>query len=389
MDELMITAYSIAVPFLLSAVLGWLFIPRVLILSHRKRLFDMPDDRKMHDTPVPRLGGITFLPILLMCVCLVIGCWVMFGIPYVTTSLDLLFIRFVLLFVGMMMLYLVGVVDDLIGVTYQAKFMVQIACALLFPLSDLWIHDLSGLLWINEIPVWIGIPVTVFAVVYVTNAINLIDGLDGLAVGMSCISATTLFIISVIVEDININVSVILVCVIGACTGFWPYNRNPARIFMGDVGSQMLGFLLSTISVMGLFKMHALVTMLIPFLAMAVPLADTAFAFIRRILKGQSPFHADKGHFHHRLLAMGLSQKQAVTVMYAISIMLGIFAYLMIGKTRNVKIVCLVVAFVLVLFIVVFVLKIYPRTHLKHQVNDEQMEEDIKIYHEKGRNKNE
>ena len=215
---------------------------------------------------------------------------------------------------------------------------------------------------------------------------EILDGLDGLAVGMSAISATTLFIISIIVEDININVSVILVCVIGACMGFLPYNRNPARIFMGDVGSQMLGFLLSTISVMGIFKMHALVTMLIPFLAMAVPLADTAFAFIRRILKGQSPFHADKGHFHHRLLAMGLSQSQAVTVMYAISIMLGIFAYLMIGKTRNVKIVCLVVAFVLVLFIVVYVLKIYPRTHPKPRIDDETVEEDIKIYHEKGRN---
>jgi UDP-GlcNAc:undecaprenyl-phosphate GlcNAc-1-phosphate transferase len=133
--------------------------------------------------------------------------------------------------------------------------------------------------------------------------------------------------------------------------------------------------------------MHALVTMLVPFLAMAVPLADTAFAFIRRILHGQSPFHADKGHFHHRLLAMGLTQKQAVTVIYGISILLGIFAYLMIGKTRNVKIICLIVAFVMVFSIVVYVLKIYPRTHAKRLSSPGVQEDDIKIYHKKGSQK--
>ena len=108
MDNIMIMAFSIAVPFLLSAVLGWLFIPRVLILSHRRRLYDIPDDRKMHDRPVPRLGGITFLPILLICICLTIGFWVMLGVPYVTDRLNLMMIRFCLLFVGMMMLFLVS-----------------------------------------------------------------------------------------------------------------------------------------------------------------------------------------------------------------------------------------------------------------------------------------
>jgi len=130
MDDTIMQLYVVLVPFLLSAVLGWLFIPRVLILSHRKRLFDMPDERKMHKKPIPRLGGITFLPILLMCVCTVLGLWVMMDMPYNFREFHLLLARFILLFVGMMMLFLVGVVDDLIGVSYQAKFMVQIACAL-------------------------------------------------------------------------------------------------------------------------------------------------------------------------------------------------------------------------------------------------------------------
>ena len=131
MDETTMNISTMVVPFLLSALLGWLFIPRVLILSHRKRLFDMPDERKMHEMPVPRLGGITFLPILLMSITLVMGLWVMLGHTYQVDNLPLLVTRFLLLFVGLMMLYLVGVVDDLIGVSYQAKFMVQIVCVFL------------------------------------------------------------------------------------------------------------------------------------------------------------------------------------------------------------------------------------------------------------------
>jgi UDP-N-acetylmuramyl pentapeptide phosphotransferase/UDP-N-acetylglucosamine-1-phosphate transferase len=328
MDELMITAYSIAAPFLLSAVLGWLFIPRVLILSHRKRLFDMPDDRKMHDTPVPRLGGITFLPILLMCVCLVIGCWVMFGIPYVTTSLDLLFIRFVLLFVGMMMLYLVGVVDDLIGVTYQAKFMVQIACALLFPLSDLWIHDLSGLLWINEIPVWIGIPVTVFAVVYVTNAINLIDGLDGLAAGICSVSLCTLGLAAAVRGQ---HLLLLLAFgMLGILLPFWVYNvygniQKGHKIFMGDTGSLTLGYLVSflLINMAGESGMAFPKEILIIGLStMLLPMFDIVRVVIVRLRNHHNPFLPDKNHIHHKLLRTGLSARWAMGVLIFMSLLI-------------------------------------------------------------------
>ena len=124
MDDSIMLLYAVLVPFILSAVLGWLFIPRVLILSHRKRLFDMPDERKMHNRPIPRLGGITFLPILLMCVCIVVGLWVMMDMPYHRGGVHLLLVRFVLLFVGMMMLFLVGVVDDL-----ACGFMTSLDCS--------------------------------------------------------------------------------------------------------------------------------------------------------------------------------------------------------------------------------------------------------------------
>ena len=129
---------------------------------------------------------------------------------------------------------------------------------------------------------------------------------------------------------------------------------------MGDVGSQLLGFILATVSIMGMFKFHAIITFLVPVLAMSVPLADTVFAFFRRIVHGQSPFHADKGHFHHRLLAMGLSQKQAVAVLYAISAVLGLLAVLLAGTYTWVRITCLVLAFVISIGIWYFVFRKRP-----------------------------
>ncbi len=363
----------IALALFSAFAVSYFMVPSVKRFAESVGAIDMPNARRINKVPIPRMGGIA------------IFCGFIFSALLFVNLTDQ--VKGIL--IGSGIIAVMGGFDDVYNLSPKIKLTVQIGAAVVCVACGVVVDGITNFMADEEmfyLSQPISILVTVLWIVGYTNAINLIDGLDGLAVGMSAISATTLFIISIIVEDININVSVILVCVIGACMGFLPYNRNPARIFMGDVGSQMLGFLLSTISVMGIFKMHALVTMLIPFLAMAVPLADTAFAFIRRILKGQSPFHADKGHFHHRLLAMGLSQSQAVTVMYAISIMLGIFAYLMIGKTRNVKIVCLVVAFVLVLFIVVYVLKIYPRTHPKPRIDDETVEEDIKIYHEKGRN---
>lgn len=328
MDELLITIYSIVTSFLLSAAMGWLFIPRVLILSHRKRLFDMPDDRKMHDTPIPRLGGITFLPILLICVCLVIGFWVMLGIPYMKSDLTTMFIRFVLLFVGMMLLYLVGVVDDLIGVSYQAKFMVQIACALLFPLSGLWIHDLAGLFWINEVPAWVGIPLTVFAVVYVTNAINLIDGLDGLAAGICSVALSTLGL-AASVQGQHLFL-VLAFGMLGILLPFWVYNvygnvEKGHKIFMGDTGSLTLGYLVSflLIYMVGDSGMIFPKEMLIIGLStMLLPMFDIVRVVIVRLRNHHNPFLPDKNHIHHKLLRTGLGARWAMGVLIMMSLLI-------------------------------------------------------------------
>ena len=188
---------------------------------------------------------------------------------------------------------------------------------------------------------------------------NLIDGLDGLANGVSAISATTVLVIALIGGQFQ--VAVVMAALVGACVGFMPYNMNPAKIFMGDVGSQLLGFVLATASIMGLFKFHAVFTFFVPMLSLALPLTDTAFAFCRRISHGQSPFHADKGHFHHRLLAMGLSQRQAVAVLYSISAVMGLFAVILAAETALLRIICLAAIAAITFSIWLFVFHRNPR----------------------------
>ena len=167
-------------------------------------------------------------------------------------------------------------------------------------------------------------PVTVLWIVAITNSVNLIDGLDGLANGVSAISATTMLVIALTVAEAQ--VAILMAALAGACIGFLPYNLNPAKIFMGDTGSTFLGYILAVVSIQGLFKFYTIISFAVPFLMLGLPIFDTCFAFIRRIAHGQSPMHADRSHVHHRLIDMGFSQKQAVAVLYIISAILGLSA---------------------------------------------------------------
>ena len=358
---------ALAVAFTVSFFL----LPYVRRFAESVGAVDQPSARRINDHPVPRMGGISiFCGFIVAC---------------------LLFVRLTTqvkgILVGCCVISLMGAIDDVVDLNPWLKLVGQIVAAMIAVsfgvISDTFTNflEVGGFIYPGST---ISRIITVLWIVGCTNAVNLIDGLDGLAVGMSSISAATLFVISLVVEGGDPNISVILVCLLGACIGFWPYNRNPAKIFMGDVGSQMLGYVLSTVSVIGLFKMHALVTMLIPVMSMAVPLADTSFAIVRRLLKGQSPFHADKGHLHHRLLALGLNQRQAVTVMYSISIVLSVFAFLMVGERRSVKIIFLVVAVLIVSGIILYVFRIYPHRLAKRSPKDIK-DADVKIYDQSKR----
>ena len=339
--------------FAVSLLVAYVMTPPVKRFAEKVGAIDVPrDNRRVHDHPIPRMGGLAiFIGFVLSLI---------FFVPMSTKVLGLL--------VGSVIIAVMGGVDDIVSLNPWVKLAGQIVAALVAIRCGLVFDVISNPnIFAEETYIeigWLSIPLTMLWIVGCTNAVNLIDGLDGLAVGVSAISSMTMLIVSLFVSEPV--VSIILAALTGACLGFMPYNLNPAKIFMGDVGSQLLGFVLSTASIMGLFKLHAIITFFVPLLALALPLADTIFAFFRRILHGQSPFKADKGHFHHRLLAMGLNQKQVVAVLYGISAVLGVLAVLMAGDSMAVKIICLVAAFIISLGIWLKVFKNNPNLREHH-----------------------
>ncbi|MEA4955200.1 MAG: MraY family glycosyltransferase [Pseudoflavonifractor sp.] len=302
-------AVALGVAFLIALIIT----PVVRNLAVKIGAVDVPKDgRRMHDHPIPRMGGLAIFFGFLLSTLLFVP---------MTPSL-----RGMLL--GGVIIVVLGIFDDIYALGAKLKLVVQIVVALIAVFSGNLITDLSNpnvfsanLYWHLG---WLSVPITVLWIVAMTNAVNLIDGLDGLACGVSSISSLTLLVIALLVGEPY--VALLVAALAGGCLGFLPYNMNPAKIFMGDTGSTFLGYVLAVISVQGLFKMYTLISFVVPFLLFGLPIFDTCFAFIRRIAHGQSPMHADRSHVHHRLIDMGLSQKQAVAVLYVITAILGLSA---------------------------------------------------------------
>ena len=287
--------------------------PIVKGFAQKVGAIDVPrDGRRVHDHPIPRMGGLAIFLGFLISVVLFID---------ITRE-----VRGILL--GAVLIVACGAIDDVISLRAWIKLLVQIAAAVVAVLHGVVIEVFRNpnIFSDNEALILgaLAVPVTILWIVGITNSVNLIDGLDGLAVGVSTIASTTMFVVALLVSEGG--VAVILAALMGACLGFMPYNLNPAKIFMGDTGALLLGYVLSTVSVVGMFKFYAIVTFVVPILALFLPLFDTLCAIVRRLLRGQSPMHPDRGHLHHRLIDMGLSQKQAVAVLYSLSAVLGLCA---------------------------------------------------------------
>ena len=313
--------------FLFAVSLGMVIIPRILVISHKKRLYDVPDARKVHTMPVPRLGGLSFFPVILMSMFLVIGFRLFFWDVNVSgLSFNMLY-EYLFLFVGMTLLYLVGVCDDLVGVGYRYKFAVQIAAAFLLVLSGNWFDSFGGLFGIYSVPVWVGVPFTVFIVVYITNAINLIDGIDGLASGLCCIALSVLSVIFFLRGQYVY--ALLAICTLGILMPFWCYNvfgnaNRGHKLFMGDAGSLTLGYVISFLII------HMSVTnevsptlsnpyMVIAFSTVLVPLLDVIRVVLHRLREHKNPFLPDKNHFHHKLLRTGMRVRMVMVCIIAIS----------------------------------------------------------------------
>ena len=250
---------------------------------------------------------------------------------------------------GASVLIVLGIIDDIKALPASFKLVVQIIAALIPALNGVRAYNIANP-FVSYDYIHLGafaIPFTVIWIVGIINAVNFIDGLDGLAVGISSIASFSLLIIAAMVSESY--VVIIMAALAGSCIGFMPFNMNPAKIFMGDTGSMFLGYILAVMSVQGMFKFYAVVTFAVPFIILGLPILDTAFAIIRRLMKGQSPFAADRGHVHHRLIDMGFDQKQTVAILYALSAVLGLSAVLL-TTSGEAKFIILVLAVAIAVF---------------------------------------
>jgi UDP-GlcNAc:undecaprenyl-phosphate GlcNAc-1-phosphate transferase len=299
--------------------------PIVRILSERFGLVDEPGGRKVHTKAISRLGGIAiFIGFSAALAAQVVGERLL-GWREVLT-VDGMQLPGVL--AGMLVIFLVGVVDDIITLNPGSKFIGQLAAAGIVIAAGVRIDYVGnpaggGLVALGLM----GIPVTLIYIVGFTNVINLIDGLDGLAAGVSAIAATSFLVMAVATNQLA--AAALAAALIGACLGFLRYNFNPASIFMGDSGAMFLGFALATISLLGVMKSVAAITLAVPLLTIGVPIFDTASAIVRRLLHRQPIQAADKGHIHHRLLGRGFDQRQTVLIIYFWSAALAVGGYAM------------------------------------------------------------
>ncbi|MBZ9606394.1 undecaprenyl/decaprenyl-phosphate alpha-N-acetylglucosaminyl 1-phosphate transferase [Clostridium estertheticum] len=295
---------------IITALISFIITPLVKKLAIKVNAIDIPkDERRVHNKPIPVMGGLAIY------IAFVIGTILYNGI--LTTSQIGIIIGATIIVIG-------GIIDDIKDLSPKYKVLIQVIAAICLLVSGIRISTVTNpfrefypYLSIG----WVYIPVTIIWIVGVTNAFNLIDGLDGLAAGIAFISSVTLMIVSLL--NGRLEAAFLTAVLSGAVLGFIPYNFNPASIFMGDTGSQLLGFLLAAISIEGAIKSATSFVIAVPILAFGLPIYDTLFAMIRRKVNGKSMMQADKGHLHHRLLDMGLSQKQAVIIMYFISAVLG------------------------------------------------------------------
>lgn len=321
--------------FILAAVLSLGFTPVAKKIANRLGAIDVPrDERRIHKKPIPRMGGLAI--------------YISFALMSLVFSGFNIHVMGIIL--GGTMLVILGMLDDINPLKPLHKLIIQILAAVVLILFGVKISGItlpfvssSEMISIGNL----GIPLTILWVVGVTNAVNFIDGLDGLASGLGVIFSITLFAISIISDR---YVAMLLTSILaGSCLGFLPYNFNPASIFMGDTGSQFLGFTLAAIATQGAIKSAAAVAFAVPILILWIPIFDTLFAMVRRKINNRPIMEADRGHLHHRLLDLGLSQKQVVVIMYIISIVLGAAAIIaMTLSTKKSYFILLLVLFITV-----------------------------------------
>ncbi|MBC7087759.1 MAG: undecaprenyl/decaprenyl-phosphate alpha-N-acetylglucosaminyl 1-phosphate transferase [Tissierellales bacterium] len=308
------------IAFFTSFIISLLLTPVMIKVAPKLGALDIPkDNRRMHKKPIPLLGGVSLY------ISVIIGL-----ILFVPLSTEMKAV-----IVGATVMFLAGIKDDIKGTTAKEKLIYQLIAASIVIAFGVKIEFLTNpfsstgsIIYLG----WLSIPLTFFWIVGITNTLNLIDGLDGLAAGVSFISSLSFIIVAALYGHFGIATLASLIA--GATLGFLPYNFNPAKIFMGDTGALFLGFILSIISIEGVMKSVATISFVVPIIILGLPIFDTTFAILRRFINGQSIMEADKKHLHHRLLEHGYSHKKTVLILYMISAIFSFFA-IMVSRINS------------------------------------------------------
>lgn len=299
------------IAFFSALIISFILTPPARILAFKVGALDVPKDpRKIHKKPMPYFGGLAIYVAIISCMFVYM--------PHTKTNISII--------AGATIIVLTGIVDDMYNMNAKLKLLMQIVAASVAIYGGIQIHFITnplsetGMLLLRNLT----IPITLFWIVGITNTINLIDGLDGLASGVASIAATTLLFTAALKGYDFIVMQCAIIA--GASLGFLPFNFNPAKIFMGDTGALLLGYMLAVTSILGMVKSVAAVALIVPVFALGVPIFDTAFAIIRRYINKKPIMEADKDHLHHKLMRRGLNQRQTVLIMYFISMVLGLAA---------------------------------------------------------------
>lgn len=336
--------YILIAAFVTAVTLGRMIIPNILIISLRKRLFDVPDERKVHKRPVPRLGGVSFFPVILFALCMFSALRLLMGHGPDDSKTDQLVCELLFLVSGLTLLYIIGIADDLVGVRYRRKFLVQVVSAAMFPLSGIYINNFYGLFGVFMVPAEVGIPLTMLLVVFITNAINLIDGIDGLASGLSMVALVVFGVMFVHYQMWSYGMLAFVT--VGVIIPFFSYNvfgsaSMGRKVFMGDTGSLTLGFILSFCVIRYcMYEPGMLLTVksspvLVSFSVLMVPCLDVIRVVLRRARNRKPLFMPDRSHIHHKFLAMGFSPRKALVTILLMSACFGVFTLVGIRYLNN------------------------------------------------------
>lgn len=327
--------HSQYIGFFIAFLIAIITVPLVRKICIKKGLYDVPGDRKIHKTPVPRLGGVAiWFSVTVTMAILILWFW---DYPHGNALSGM--------FLGGTLIFIVGVIDDLKNLSPKTKLLFQILAASIAYYFGVQILSIHIPFVEGAIPLGLlSIPITILWIVLICNAVNFIDGVDGLAGGVTAITALTLGVVAFYTAQ---PVAAVVAAVIaGTMLGFLVFNFHPAKIFMGDSGALFTGFILASLAVTGVLKTVA-VTLLIPIIILSVPLLDITYAVFRRISKGKSPFKADGDHIHHRLLKAGISQNKTIIIFYLICIASGAVATGIIHAIRIYLILLLILVIIM------------------------------------------